>query len=254
MSVITMSQIKNRVLSLCDTSEAFINNMDDDNFTNIINDSQYELFRTLYTVYNEEMAQEKADYDVAAGDGFIDFTTVTDEDYNAEHYYYYGGSIDINMPFAIFRIDRLVNGKRIPLKRYTIANKVWDDTAKSWGERNVTYDWRPPRIYFNPINADAEVIRIYYVPRPVILTEDTENIHWISTDHAELFSIIAAMKIYAKGETPTTELQRLYDNYLLRIKQMLPIDHGQPKYIQDVQERGVFGVDCDSYFRERDDW
>ena len=233
---ITMLEMKNRILTLCDTTTDYVNNMDDDAFTNLINDTQIELFRALYTIYNEDMMQENQDYVVGAGDGYVDFSTTTEENYNEEYYYYYGGYTDVNMPLVIFRIDRVVNNERIPMRRFQIANKVLKTESKYWGtNKQIQYDWRPPRIYFYPTNIEEETVRIYYVPRPVIITEDTEYLNWISLDHAELFTIIGAMKVFAKSETPSTELQRLYDNYLNRIKSMLPIDHGQPRHIQDVQ-------------------
>ena len=248
---ITMAEMKNRILTLCDTTTDYVNNMDDDAFTNLINDTQIELFRALYTVYNEDMMQEYQDYTVEAGTGYIDFTTLATEVVE-EYYYYYG--YDVDMPLVIFRIDRIIGDQRVPMRRFQIANKVFKNDSEDWGNnRLVQYDWRPPRIYFHPINTAEETVRIYYVPRPVIMTEDTEYLNWISLDHAELFTIIGAMKVFAKSETPSTELQRLYDNYLIRIKSMLPIDHGQSKHIQDVQSTQSAEL-YDPFHFERDDW
>lgn len=237
---ITLTKFKNRILSLCDTSANFINNIDSDAFTNICNDTQYELFRTLYTIYGEDMAQTNVDYTVVAGLGYYDFTNTIVNGY-------YTG-IEGSQPFAIFRIDHLVGTRRIPMKRFTIANEILDTTPMSWESCNVRYDWRPPRIYFDPINDVDTTFRMYYVPKPTVLTSADGYIHWITEEHMELATIMASMKVFAKSETPTTEFQRLYDQYITNLKLQLPRDHGQHKPIQDVQSLG----NIDPFNREYD--
>ena len=127
---ITMAEMKNRILTLCDTTTDYVNNMDDDAFTNLINDTQIELFRALYTVYNEDMMQEYQDYTVEAGTGYIDFTTLATEVVE-EYYYYYG--YDVDMPLVIFRIDRIIGDQRVPMRRFQIANKVFKNDSEDWG-------------------------------------------------------------------------------------------------------------------------
>lgn len=381
---ITLRKWKNRILSLADVSENFVNNLDDDNFTNICNDTQYELYRLLFNIYGEDMIQTYADLLIPAGDGF----------------YEWGSNYRINLPFALLRVDYVdavststpnysaisysdeasgepllelwpdygvepigtigtahllpasgtytitleaeianpngsasdvsiwysttsgddfsgvslldpecqtvsvgagttdtheytwtitydgststsylgfgafcgdsglsINsvtltisgtylssttttyspgtGVRYPMSRYDLAGKTLDDTPKSWGQSYVEYDFRPPRLYFYPKNADPKYVRIYYVAKPAILTSDDGYVEWITQEHIELATIMAAQHIMCKDEQAMTELNVIYQTYLDRIKRMPPRDHANPKHVIDKQSRNQFRFDAE---------
>ena len=229
----TLLQLKNRILSIVDQSSNFANNIDSDNLTNICNDAQLELFKLLYNCFGEDIHQSHEDYIIQPNDGYLTFNSLT----TTFPYVYF-----TNVPLAIFRVDFIRQNSRIPMKRFSIANEILSEESKSWQNSTPRYDWRGRKIYFNPINIDEETVRVYILPRPAIISSNTDEIEWLVDEHIELATIIGAMKIMTKAETPTTELQRQYDQYILRLKTMPTKDFGQSKYIQDVhgQEDWVF--------------
>lgn len=220
---IKLEHWKNRIISLADVSADFVNNLDDDHFTNICNDVQYELYRVYYNIYREDMYQTYVDLNVVAGNGYYDFTAATS--------YYY------NLPFAILRLDRAnTNNRRVPMERYDLIQEAFDTEEYDWDSVEVQYDWRPPRLYFNPINSNNETVRMYYIPKPSVLTSDEQYVSLVTEEHIELASIMVAMHIFAKEETSFTELEKLYTIYMDRLTKMPPRDHGKPKHIINVQD------------------
>lgn len=232
---ITLQKWKNRIISLADVNEDFINNLDDDHFTNICNDIQYELYRLYYNVYGEDMYQTYNDFVVPQGQGYYDFSS---------------GSYDYYMPFAILRIDRLnAENRRIPMERFDLIQKNMDTSEYSWEGTNVEYDFRPPRLYFHPINQNEETFRLYYIPKPTVLVSNDGYVSLVTEEHIELATIMVAMHIFTKEQTSFTELEKLYNIYMERLKKMPPRDHGKPKHIIDVQ--GHPGTDRLAWL---DDW
>lgn len=262
----TVQQFMNRIISLADEYEGFVNNMDSTNFMNLANDIQMSVYRELYPIYGDDSPWIDAVIQINENDGFFNWGhqnsgwSVTTSLSRGNHTSKWHPTNTVKtyteyfwlLPFAILSVQHQNSGGYwIPMERYNSAIAITEDKTYDWTNRKVRYDFRPPRMHFDPINKNVEEVKIIYVPKPAPLTATNEYIDFWVHEHMELAVIMGAALLKIKdGGNGYAELMNAKDRYINNLKEMKPRDYGQPVHIPDVQH----SMQYDPYATEHMNW
>lgn len=198
-----------------------------------INQSAFELYDLLTTTYE--------DYNIQT----VSFPTDGSAAYNLPN----GSNYAAALPFYKLRgVDLALNSitnSWVSLKKFnfTDRNKYVYPNASStiYGVSNLQYRVMGSQIQFIPQPSPGQTIRLWYIPRSVVLLKDTDILDGIS-GWSEYVIVDAAIKALMKEEQPTQELMLLKGALIKRIEESAANrDAGQPDTISDIRSGGFGG-------------
>lgn len=157
-----------------------------------------ELNSYLSNSYKElyDLLIQKFGNDYFFADPFLITTDGTSETYDLPEDFYKLFGVDINlnngMTDAWVTLHPFMKGDR---NRYVLKN-----FQSYYGMTNLRYRLRGNTIWFTPVPASGQVLRVLYAPRPADLTADDDEIDGVS-GWEEYIIVDAAIKCLAKEES-----------------------------------------------------
>lgn len=197
----------------------------DTEITNHLNSNSLPfLYDLLVSAYGEDY------YATITGGSVPDITTVV-------------GTASYAIPsdfYKLLRVDRNVNGIRIPMRRWRMTDKVLYDASISisWGSligMRIFYKLIANNIQFHPIPDVVTTIRLYYVPTCPVLVSLSDSFDGVN-GWEEIAVLRTAAYCLAKEESDTAFISQEMGEMVRRITDLASTrDEGNPERIADVQ-------------------
>lgn len=147
-----------------------------------------------------------------------------------------------------------VGETRYPMNRYNLSDKCLDTRSYSWDGRAIEYDIRWPRVYFHPINRNAEIVRMYYVPKPtMVLSATSDSDGYVDQPVAENIDYIilrCAIRARHKQQQDANELEKELQYWLDNFNKDTGRDAGKAIPLTDVYGHDT-NMHPDIYFHTR---
>lgn len=193
---VTAQQLIDRARQRADfVSSPFLD--DSSELLNWCSESYRELWDLLVEAYGDRL-----------GMGIVDITTAAQDPQKTISVT--GGIL------KLIRVDREVDGIRIPMFPFDFADTVLDDTPQSWDARTVRYNFFADTMYFLPCPDTIYTIRLYYVPR-VSFTSLSGAMLPPTESWSEYVVVDLAIKMRVKEESDTSDLRLDKENLRRRI-------------------------------------
>lgn len=209
----------------------------DSELINYINQSYYELYDLLVQKYGD-------DYFVAPPisfqtDGQSDIYPLPDGTlYSGAPALYKSLGFDLNLsnqPQSYITIPPFMFSER---NRYSVPNM-----QAFYGLTNLRYRLRGNNVWFTPLPAGGQVIRMWYIPRLSPMTQLTDECDGVS-GWTEYIIVDAAIKCMQKQESDTSVLLTQKLALIQRIEAAAENrDAGNPQRVNDTQSQNWFGGD-----------
>lgn len=214
MGSVTLAQLKTRIRERADMENSgFIS---DSELLSYINASVAELYDLMISKYGE-------DYFVASP--YLINTISNEDTYSLPSDFYKLLGVDLQLDTS----NNWVSLKRFDFSERNIP-QIWDVKFVDF----IRYRLFGGDIKFSPIPQDAQQIRIWYIPLPIQLTQDTNILNGFN-GYEEYVVIDVAIKMLNKEESDSSMLMSEKAAMKLRIEQMAEgRDVGQPSKIQDM--------------------
>ena len=214
MSSITLSDLKTRARDQADMTDSDF--IDDTELTFYLNSSYTELYDLLVSKFE--------DYYVAAPTSF----TIS------------SGASTYSLPSDFYKlrgVDYLLSGTDyVPLQKFNFANRNQNTALHSMYRRvpKVSYRIVGNTLYIEPAANAPGSYRLWYTPAATLMSSDSDTVNGVN-GWEEYIVVDTAIKMLAKEESSTTQLERQRERLLQRIDVMAQNrDYDQPESITDV--------------------
>ena len=147
--------------------------------------------------------------------------------------------------YKLLGVDVLYGSDYYPVKRFQFRHRHKPSSSASSG-RNLQYRLRGSTIWFAPVPATTETIRIYYVPLFTALSVDADTFEFHGAGWEEYVIVDAAIKALRKEESDTSFLISEKLALRQRIEEAAPTrESNEPEQVVDVSRRN-YGIYYDS--------
>lgn len=193
----------------------------DEELTSYINQSYFELYDLLVTLFGEN-------YYVSLPYSFV--TNGSDQFYNlpTDFYKLLGVDVQITSPTtnnSWWTLKPFNFGER---NKYSVPN-----TQLYFGITNLRYRLQADQIWMNPLPQSNQTIRVWYVPKMTTLVADSDEVQGVS-GWTEYIIIDAAIKCMQKEESDVSVLLAQKGAMLVRIDGAAANrDAGEPSTVTD---------------------
>lgn len=202
-----------------------------------INQSAFELYDLLTTVYEDYHLAEPAIFvtdgtstSYALPDGSTSFTNEANQSFVAKPFYKLLG-VDLGLSSQSQAWVTIHKFDFIERNRYIYPN----NTATFLGVFNLRYRIMGNRISFIPTPSAGQRVKLYYIPRMTQLLKDSDILDGVS-GWIEYVIVDAAIKALQKEESPTEHLERRKALLKQRIEESaMNRDAGQPDTISKTR-------------------
>lgn len=203
-----------------------------------INQSMFELYDLLVTVYEDYFLAAPASFQVDGStflyplpDGLTPFKDQNNNAFAAAPFYKMEG-VDLALNTA--------NNGYVTVKRFQFADRnrfVYPNTASTiYGVFNLQYRIMGTNIEFIPTPSAGQTIRLWYIPRLNQLLQDTDLTTTSVSGWSEYVIVDAAIKALQKEESDVTILLAQKMELIKRIQSSaMNRDVGMPDKISDVR-------------------
>lgn len=221
----TLGQLQTDVRQAADMEgSTFVTDVE---LTSYINASAYELYDVLIQHYGD-------DYFVAAPSTIT--TDGTNDAYALPTDFYKLRGVDLRLSAS--------NDSWIPLVQFQFAERnvnQFQNIQGYYGRSNLRYRLRGPNVWFTPMPAGGQTIRLWYVPRWTELALSTDTLDGVS-GWTEYVIVDAAIKCLRKEESDPSLLLAQKAALLKRIEEAASNrDAGAPPRVSDTGFREFWG-------------
>jgi hypothetical protein len=231
-TTMTLSEIRNAVRDRADMknqsgdySNAFIT---DPVLNGFINQSYFELYDILVGAYGENYSVASPYY--VTTDGVNQFFALPSDFYKML-------GVDVQVSSSVS------NNAWWTLKEFTFAERnkyAVPNTQLYFGITNLRYRIQGDQLWLNPLPQINQTIRLFYVPRMVTLSADTDTVQGVS-GWTEYIIVDAAIKCLQKEESDVSVFLAQKQALLQRIEAMAHNrDAGMPSTVADAQSSNSF--------------
>lgn len=210
-----------------------------------INQSLFELYDLLITAYEEYYVASPAQFTTDGSsqvfplpDGSTSFiNSLTGQSFVAPPFYKLKG-VDLGVSNA--------NTGWVTINKFNFIdrNKYFYPNTQStiYGVFNMSYRMLGNNIEFIPLPSSNQNIRLWYIPRMVMLLKDTDITSQSVSGWIEYVIVDAAIKALQKEESDTSVLQMQKEALIKRIEASARNrDQGMPDTISDTRSLGSWG-------------
>lgn len=176
-------------------------------------DSYKELYDLIAEAYGDQYLQVRSDVTVTSG--------VT--------------ALSSVLVHKLIRVDRAINGMKVPLVPFNFADVVIPVDEQDWGTQTIQYALEGDSLWTLPSPTGSETVTLYYVARAT-LTSLSGTIHATAEPWAEYIVVDLAIKMRVKEESDTADLRMDKEALRRRIVQVgTPRDHARAMRTIDVR-------------------
>ncbi len=238
----SLGEIRLRAQQRADrVNSPFVSNTE---WNSYINQSLYELYDLLTTVYEDYFVAPEAFFQSVSGtatyplpDGAVQFNDATGTPFTAQPFYKLLG-VDLGLQSA--------NNAFVSVKKFNFADRnkyVYSNTSSTiYGVFNLQYRVMGNNLLLIPAPSGNQPIGIWYIPRMPMLLKDTDYTITGISGWIEYVITDAAIKALQKEESDVSVLAAQKMALIKRIEETaINRDAGQPDTISDVRMGGNFG-------------
>jgi hypothetical protein len=204
MATITLAQLRTEARERADMQNN--NFVKDSELNNYINNSISELHDLLIQAYESDYYINEVEFTTTSQQDSYDLSTVISDD----NFYKLRG-VDA----------KLNNSEWFTLQPFTFNERNRRQNFGAWrylGISNVRYRLVGNTIRFTPVPDDNIPVRLWYIPTAQVLTNDTDTLRDLN-NFSEYIIVDAAIKMLAKEESDTTQLERTKAQLKRRIEE-----------------------------------